>query len=439
MILKNQRNRLRASSSLIAVAVFLCVPQFHIAAEKNGPVFTKDILPILQEKCQACHRPGQIAPMSLLSYKEVRPWVKSIQKEVAAKNMPPFHAKSPIGYFKDDPRLSDSEIQSIVDWVSKGAPEGNRALAPKPINWEAKGWSMGKPDQVLTFPKFTTETENPDDFVLVYSDHVFSEDTWIQAIEFKTSDYKIVHHAGVFAVNSKFAVPDNFMLLNTEGGKTDRVVNKSVGLLKQNFLYTWLPGQKIEYRDQGQGYLIHKGERFVLQVHMAPYEGAGECELQLGLKMVNGEITEQNISLPSIMKTLEVPPNDPSYNVNQSARFVQDVVVRAYMVHMHLRGKSSKFLFHYPDGTTETAFDVPEFSFDWQRVYHLAEPKKVPRGTQVVFYGEWDNSAGNPINPNPNVSAKWGMNTADEMYGGTVFYTVKLDKPFTVKNGHKVN
>jgi hypothetical protein len=426
----------KAPLFLFAIAGVLIAPT--VLAENSTPVFTKDILPILQEKCQVCHRPNQIAPMSLLTYDEVRPWVKSIAKEVTSKNMPPFHANSPKDYFKDDTRLSDAEIKTIADWANGGAPRGDGALAPKPIDWARKPWLMGKPDQVLDFPEFEVTSDGVDDYILFYSDYVFPEDTWVQAIEFKSSNYQVVHHAGIFAVDSRIKVPENFMLLNTDGERDDLVVNKSLALIKQNFLYTWLPGQGIEYRDEGQGYLIHKGERFIIQVHFAPSDVPVKCDLQLGLEFVDGEINAENISLASIMSTLVVPANDPNYEVIQHARFLQDVTVKSFVVHMHLRGKSSKFVFHYEDGRSETVFDVPKYNFDWQRVYHLTDPFEIPKGTQVEFIGVWDNSAGNPLNPDPNIDSVWGMKTSDEMYGGTIHYTVDLDEPIPIKNGRQV-
>jgi hypothetical protein len=406
--------------------------------ESPVPVFTKDVLPILQEKCQACHRPDQIAPMSLLTYQEVRPWVKSIVKEVTAKNMPPFHANSPKNHFKDDPRLSEAEIELISDWAKNGAPQGDPSEAPKPKRWGGNSWFMDEPDQILEFPEYELTANSQDDYIIFYSDYVFPEDTWVQAIEFKTDNFKVVHHAGIFAVDSTFEVPEELILLNNSDDRTNVVVEKRFDLIKQNFLITWLPGQKYEYRDRGQGYLIQKGERLILQVHFAPADTPEKADFQVGLKFVHGAVESKTIALVSIMTALEIPPNTPSHEVKQRAPFMKDSYIQAFNVHMHLRGKSSKFRFHYPDGRVETVFDVPKYSFDWQRVYHLANPFRVPKGTQVEYIGEWDNSAENPLNPDPNQKAVWGNKTSDEMYSGTVFYTVDLDEPILVKHGREL-
>jgi hypothetical protein len=434
--MRDQPKKICRSCLIFFIGTILC--SWRATASDTNPVFTKDILPILQEKCQACHRPDQVAPMSLLTYQEVRPWVKSILKEVTAKNMPPFHAKSPKGYFKDDHRLTDNQIQLISNWVKNGAPKGNPADAPEPIEWGGSAWSMEKPDLILDFPEATVSSRSIDDFVLYFSDYVFQEDTWVQALEFKSSNYEIIHHVGIFAVDSRFEVPDELMLLDSEDGVGGRVIEKNAALIEQNYLYTWLPGQRIEYRDEGQGYRIRKGERFVLQVHFAPSDVETKCTMQMGLEYVNGEIRYENMILPSLMTTLVIPPHNPSFRKKQSTMFLQDSLVQSFLIHMHLRGISAKFVFHYPDGKVETAFEIPKYNFDWQRVYHLAKPYKVPKGTKVEFHGTWDNSTNNPLNPDPNALVVWGEKTSDEMYGASIYHTVDLDEPIVVENGREI-
>jgi len=420
------------------VVIFVAMSPFA-QAQSSSPVFTKDILPILQEHCQGCHRPGQIAPMSLLTYKEVRPWAKSISKEVSNRNMPPFHAESPLGYFEDDPRLTDEQVNSIVQWVADGAPQGNPKLAPPPLEWPGEYWHIGKPDQIFEFTDYTINHELRDgDFALLFSDYVFPEDTWVKAIEFKPSDYSLVHHAGVLTVDDRYKVPENNILLNTTEEGTGQVQKKNVKLLKQNFMFTWLPGLDVSYRGDGQGYLIKKGDRLVLQVHYATVDEATNCDIQVGIKFVHGEINFEHKAIGMIMNKMKIPPHDPSYVIKRVVAFPQDSEIQAFLVHMHLRGKSTKFVFTYPDGRVETAFHVPKYNFDWQRTYHLKEPYTVPKGTQVEIIAEWDNSAGNPLNPDPSLEIGWGWKTNDEMYGGSIYHTVKLDEPIMVYRGREL-
>jgi len=425
----------------ITAVFFLAVTtnssQSHAADAIANPVFTKDILPILQENCQVCHRPGQVAPMSLLTYAEVRPWAKSIAKEVLAKNMPPFHASSPKNHFKNDPRLSNDEIQLITDWVSIGAPQGNPALAPNPIEW-GDAWFMEKPDQILDFPKVDLKGKGVDDYVLFFSDHVFPEDTWVQAMEFRPSDFERVHHAGIFAVNSDFDVPDQMLLLDDNETETGLVRKELMELVKHNHLFTWVPGIGAVYRGEGQGYLVKKGERFVIQAHFAPSDTTAPIEMSVGLQFVDGKITAKSKNWNSALNKFTIPAFESSYVLRDKRTLAKGIVVEGFRVHMHLRGKSSKINFVYPDGTVETAFDVPRYSFDWQREYHLAESYTLPKGTQVEFVAEWDNSTGNPFNPDPSQAVVRGGKTTQEMYGGTIFYTVKLDTPITVENGRVV-
>ncbi len=406
--------------------------------EKEAVTFSRDVLPILQSRCQECHRPNRIAPMSLLTYAEVRPWASAIRKSVVAREMPPFHADGPLGRFEDDVRLTEEQIATIARWVDSGAPQGNPADAPPPVEPGSDAWMLGEPDLVITFPSYAVQASETDSNVLLYSDYVFPQETWVESIEFKSTDYRIVHHAGVNAVGPDFFVPED-LILNTDDEHLDKFDGRSDGGLKlqgaKNHLYTWLPGQLYEKKAPGDGFRVGAGERLTLRTHIGPAEHAGEFTVSLGLHFVNGYITRDTRGKLGRIEHFEIPAGAPSHEIRTTRTFGRDSRVIAFNVHMHARGKSSQFLFHYPDGRTETAFNLPRYNLDWQRDYYLAEPMEVPAGTVVEFIAEFDNSANNPINPDPTVNVHWGPTNLDEMYDGIVVFSLPLDKPIRVVHG----
>jgi hypothetical protein len=378
--------------------------------------------------------------MSLLKYEEVRPWAKGIRNVVSEGTMPPFHAKSPLGTFDNDNRLTPEQIQTMVRWVDAGAPRGNPADAPPPAEFPSGDWSLGEPDIILEFPEYTSKTNNIDEEILLFSDQIFANRTWIQAFEFKTSDYRVVHHAGVFAVDRDFIVPPD-LVLDSEDEYIDKFSGPgaAVELLGQEHMFTWLPGQRIQPWAEGAGIVVPKGSRIVIQTHIPPMTEAIPFKATLGIWLVDGVVNVLSSEKAAEMKDLVVPPGEPDYVKRQELQFHAEATVYGYTVHMHLRGESSQIIFHYPDGTSEVAFDLPRFDFDWQRIYWLNEPKVVPAGTRIEFVAEWDNSPGNPLNPDPTAEVIWGGHTSDEMYGGHVFYSIARKKPIRVENGIRVD
>ncbi len=411
------RHSFGARRQLFAAAVlFLATFAAQAQAPSGGPTFTRDVLPILQQHCQECHRPGQVGPMSLLTYSETRPWAKAIRDAVTARAMPPFHANAPLGTFQNDPRLTEEEIDVLVRWADASAPEGDLSNAPPPVEWPSGEWTRGEPDLVLEFPEYQAPIESTDQQVLFFSDRVFDDQTWVQSFELRATDYRAVHHVGVFVFEKDIAVPD---------GRVAKVSDEDMGnlIFEHRNLYTWLPGQRSETLPEGSAFVIRRGERVVLQTHMPPLAESAPVNLSLGLWLYTGTLSISNEDVTAFNFDLAIPAGDPNYVARKRIMFGHNAVVTGYNVHMHLRGKSAQILFHYPDGTSEVAFDLPRYDFDWQRRYWLAEPKPVPEGTEMEFVGVWDNSADNPLNPDPTVPVAWGRRTVDEMYTGMVYFS----------------
>lgn len=396
---------------------------------KSTITFTKQIAPIFQKRCEECHHNGGAAPMSLVSYEEVRPWAKSIREKVSNRQMPPFHASGAIGRYHDDPRLMDEEIAMIKNWVDAGAPKGNLKDSPAPITWK-NDWKLGAPDLTLTVKNVYRLKANPkDQYVFFVFDHVFAEDTWISSIATRPGNPKAVHHANTHLIPPTMKVP--------EEGYFEGDFNP--GAHGTIMISGWVPGTNDVRLPQGTAVRIPKGMRFGIQIHYGPNEQPATDQTSLGLYFANGIVNKNLRMMFGDRKDLLIQPNDPNYSLTSKSTFGGDALIRFFHVHMHLRGKSYAFRFTYPDGRVETVFDVPNYDFNWQRSYILREPMRVPKGTQVEFIGTYDNSKQNKFNPDPSQSIRWGEKTTDEMMQGRIFYESVDEKlNLNVKNGRVV-
>lgn len=395
----------------------------------SKPTYSRDVLPILQDHCQSCHRPSQSAPMSLTSYEEVRPWAKAIRKAVTQREMPPFAATGPIGRYIDDPRLTEAQIATIAQWVDQGSPRGNPEHAPPPKEWGDTPWPLGQPDLVLEYPRVELGPRDSDLYLIVHNDHIFETDLWIRAIDFLPLNFENVHHAGIFAVHGDDPIPPGFV--------EDKGFEKRKLLFQRQPLRTWLPGSRARLAPEGHAVRLSKGDRIVVQNHYAPGDEVVVDKTRIGLYFANGLINKERKAIASFMFPIEIPPEEPNYEYRERIPISTDAHVLGFEVHMHLRGKWSKILFHFPDGRVDTALHIPEWDFDWQRFYYLDEPIEVPKGTVAEFIAVWDNSAENPLNPDPAQTVTWGSDTTDEMYGGVVSYEPiePRENPIFVKNG----
>lgn len=427
------------SRSLVIVpvlAVFAGIVCGAARAEQAAPpTFTRDIVPILQGHCQACHRPNNVAPMSFLDYDEVRPWAKAIRDAVANRTMPPYHVQdAPIGHFERDLRLTDEQIETVLRWIDAGAVRGDPQDAPPPVKWSTSEWEGGQPDIIIEFPEFHTRP-NKDEEVVFFSDYIFPEETWAQAFEFHVNDYRAVHHAGIFSADEgkMFIPPDR--ILNADDEYLDKFSAPGAGLelLGCDHLDTWLPGQRVVDRPKGSGFRIRPGQRMVMQAHFGPAEESYVVRPRIGLYLMDGTLDIDTGESVVMMTDLKVAAGDPNA-IESRTIGIGAVDVVGFNVHMHLRGESSQIYFLYPDGRRKKMFDIA-YNFDWQRIYWLEEPITVPEGTQVEFVAEWNNSADNLLNPDPTKDVVWGAHTTDEMYTGRVLFNTKRDRPRKIVDG----
>jgi len=421
---------------MMATAVFSAY-----AGEPNADVtFNKDIAPIFYKNCVVCHHPNDIAPMSLVTYKEARPWAAAVRQAVAKRTMPPWHADPHVGEYINDPRLSDSEIATIEAWVKGGAKEGDPKDLPAAPQFR-DGWHI-QPDAVIAIPEATVPAANQDDYEYIYVPTNFTEDKWIQAAEVLPGDRRVVHHATVSVISAD-KVPD----LRKEHGAEAKADEYTYRTGKVNHLRPdlpvvdngcatpavhpyqssayenhvpaiYLPGHLAEVRPPGYALKIPAGSYLQFQIHYSNrLKQDAKDRTSIGLVFAKEPVKHEVAQYEIWNNLFMLPPNDGSHKVTACYTLPKDVTAVAYTAHMHFRGKSMRTEAIYPDGRQELLFDVPKYDFRWQETYFLKHQFVLPKGTKLVTTAYFDNSANNPLNPDPSKAIRWGEPSTEEMMG----------------------
>ena len=397
-----------------------------IAALAAPVTFNKDVLPILQKRCQECHRPGEIAPFSLLSYNEARPWAKAIKVAVVSEKMPPWFADPKYGHFANDRRLAPAEVQTLVAWVDGGAVEGDKKDAPPPRTFQ-DGWGI-KPDMIVEMPKDyhvqATGTINYKNFLIKVN---FPEDEWVVAAEMRAGNPKVVHHmrAIVRPPGSKWmadAVPGEAY----EAG--DSVMSgKQEG---NDLLGKYNPGLGPQVFDvDGAAKFVPKGSDIVFNIHYTAGGAEATDRSKVGLVFAKHPPKRRYWMSPGTPAAfnLVVPAGDPNAEVVSEVTVGVDHAELVYIQpHMHLRGKDYEVRLTYPTGEQQTIFKA-KWNFDWQIGYQLERPIPVPKGTRILAIAHYDNSAGNKYNPDPSHDVLWGDQNWEEMQSGFLGLVVNID------------
>lgn len=362
--------------------------------------FNKHIAPLLNKRCVACHREGENAPFSVTSYDEVKGWADTIVEVVDAGRMPPWFASPEHGKFVDESRLSDAEKKLLRDWASAGCPQGDPKDAPKTPEFP-QGWGMPLPDVVVPMSK--TAYSVPATGVIPYQHFVadpgFTEDKWMVASEVRPGNRAVVHHVLVFLIRPGEDV-------------TRR-------LLSGQLLSAYAPGNPPKLSRPGMAMKIPAGSKILFQMHYTTNGKAVDDISSLGMKFCDEkDVRQEVISGWAVNFSFKIPPNTDDYPVQSTFKFKEDRMLLQLTPHMHLRGKSFRYVAKYPDGTSEILLDVPKFDFNWQIDYHLAEPKLMPKGTVLHCSATFDNSSNNPSNPDPARTVTFGEQTWDEMMIG---------------------
>ena len=398
------------------VVILASMPSVQATAQE-GPAstavtFNKDVLPILQAECQTCHRPGEIAPMSFLTYSEVRPWARSIKEAVITREMPPWFEEGQHREFENERILTDDEIRTLVTWADGGAVEGDPKDRPAPRAFN-DGWNL-EPDMIVEMPiPFDVPAEGTVNYQNIRLKVDFPEDMWVVAAEMRAGNRAVVHHmrANVLPPDSermKDAVPgvayeNGDEMLGGRDRRIDLLGKYNPGLGAQNFgLFE-------------SAKFVPKGSDIIFSLHYTAAGTPTQDQSKVGLVFskeppkkryyVNNGPTASNMAIPAGARNAEVV----------SELTTKEEMELVYLQpHMHLRGKDMSMRLYYPSGEVETVFEG-KWNFDWQLGYTLAEPIPMPVGTRMVVIAHYDNSANNPYNPDPEEAVVWGPQNWEEM------------------------
>jgi mono/diheme cytochrome c family protein len=395
------------------------------AASAPAPTFTKNVLPILQNNCQTCHRPGEAAPMSFLDYEHARPWAKAIKTAVLAKQMPPWFADPHYGHFSNAPKLTDADVNTIVAWVDNGAKEGNPSDAPAPATF-TEGWQIGKPDYIIEMPNaFPVPAIGTIDYQYILIPTAFKEDRYIQMAEARPGNKALVHHIIAF-----IREPGNPWMKDAQPGvpyvpKRDGKSDGGAGI--GDSLAGYAPGMTPQVLQPGQAKLLKAGSDIILQMHYTANGTAGTDRSRVGVVFAKEPPKERVLTLAAGTAAFAIPPGDADYKVDAKLTLQHDAMLVNLLPHMHFRGKSFEYRAVYPTGEKEVLLSVPHYDFNWQLTYYEAQQKLLPKGTVIECTAHFDNSANNKFNPDPTKEVLYGEQTWEEMMFGFFDVAVPMD------------
>jgi hypothetical protein len=389
----------------LLLTAWLAGPTGASGEKQNSLTFSKDVAPIVYKNCASCHRAGEIAPMSLLSYKEVRPWAKAIREKVATRDMPPWHADPQHGSWSNDRRMSQKDIDTVVAWVDGGAKEGDPKDLP-PMPKFAGGWQIGEPDAVFYMPEeYTIPADGSVSYQYFTIDPGFKEDRYIEAMEARAGNLSVVHHIVIYVRDPRQA----------RSRKLD---------LGEGLLGALSPGQTPFMAKPGTAKLIRAGSKLIFQMHYTPNGKEQKDRSYVGLKFSKAPVDKVVTTTAAFDMRFVIPPGAPNYEVRAEYEFEQDSHIVSFSPHMHLRGKDIFFRAIYPDGRSEILLSVPQYDFNWQVYYYPVKPLRMPKGTRIEVVAHFDNSTKNALNPDPTQAVRFGEQTWDEMMNGFFDYTL---------------
>ena len=361
--------------------------------------YANQVSRILNVHCVSCHREGEIAPFSLTDYDEVVGWAEMISEVTAERRMPPWHANPAHGKFANDISLTKTQIKQLADWVSAGAPFGDKKDLPEPPQFDAN-WQIGKPDVIIPMAKkpFMVPATGVIDYKYYVVDPGFTEDKWVEAAECKIGNREVVHH----------------IIVGIHGDET-----AAHGQVDSEWITATAPGSPPLILEKGFAKLIPAGSKLVFQMHYTP-NGVAQSDLSsVAFKFTDAKTVKKTVGTREVINTrFRIPPGADNHEVKANFRFRNDSMLLTLFPHMHVRGKSFRYTAVYPDGRSEILLDIPRYDFNWQNGYKFPEPKLMPAGTKLECVAHFDNSEGNFSNPDPSKHVRWGDQTWDEMMIG---------------------
>lgn len=406
----------RFARAIAAVLTGTCLtwlaPGSRAAEMKGGVTFNKDIAPLVYRNCATCHRPGEVAPFPLLSYRDVSKRAELIRDVTGQRSMPPWKADPSSGHFADERILTDGQIATIARWVDAGTPEGDPADLPEPPRF-ALGWQLGEPDMVV---KMTEPYELVDAGDDVYRGFVvpvkIPEGKYLKAVEYRPGNRRIVHHAVFTTLPHRTAQAK----LASGDGKSFSTGLAPPGMLLPGQLAFWTPGMVPVPLPEGYAAELPAGHDLILQLHLHPSGKTETEQSSIGLHFTD-EKPRGRLQLMILNQSkIRIDPGDASYAVTATKTIPRDVELYGVFPHMHLIGRTVKLTATLPDGTTLPLLSIGDWNFNWQAYYRYATPLRLPAGTKIQGRFTYDNSENNPANPSrPPRRVTYGEQTTNEM------------------------
>jgi hypothetical protein len=427
----------------------------------SAPTFTKDVAPIFYKNCTSCHRPGEIAPMSLLTYAAARPYARAIGARVTNGTMPPWHADPAHGQFANDRRLTETEKNVILKWVAAGAPEGNASDLPaQPVYPD--GWTIGKPDAIFALQEdYPVPAKGTVDYKYFEVPTNFTEDRWIQAFEVKPGSPSVVHHVIVYARPPRRQPPaasttpapaaaarpqqrrePPFSFAPNMEEPDDVKANEARQETPNDrpapqggtgsFVGGFTPGQSVRVFAPGSAMRLPAGSTLVFQMHYTANGKATTDRSRIGFVFANQPPVQETIIGALVNQNFTLPAGAASTEVDAEMTLNQDMTLWSLLPHTHVRGRRWQVEATYPDGRKEIVLAVPNYDFNWQTDYVFKEPLKLPKGTKLKTLAWYDNSAANKSNPDPSANVHWGEQTWEEMQFTAFTFTLDaMPRPAT--------
>lgn len=403
------------------------------AGGQGTPTFYHDVLPILQDHCQACHRAGEIAPFALETYPQAKNWAAAVAAEASNRKMPPWFADPCCGKFSNDASLSPQQIAVLTRWAAAGAPAGDPGDAPSAPRWTA-GWNIAPPDLVLKMPvpvKLATRGDIEYTYEIVPTH--FKDGRWVQMSELRPSARDHVHHAVVYV-----RPPQSKWLRGAPVGRPftastlhDPNLMHEAHTTTSDLLLVYAPGSSPENWPEGMAKFIPANSDLVFQMHYTTNGKAAVDQTALGIVFAEQKPAKRvlTLQLANVHDTIPIPPNAANYRVEVHGTLPNDALLLGFFPHMHLRGKKFEYNLIHEDGTRETLLRV-NYDFYWQLSYRLSEPRTLRAGTKLEAVAWYDNSRANPHNPDPDSPVEWGDQTYNEMMVGffDVAVPAEIDK-----------
>ena len=442
----------RLRQALLGVTLFAVVATMSLVAAQAPPpavtvTFAKDVAPIVYRSCANCHRPGAIAPMSLLTYEDARPWARAMRDYVASRQMPPWHADGKVGHFANDRSLSREEIATIVAWANTGARQGDpKDLPPMPTFTD--GWTIGAPDAIFTMAE---PFEVPAEGVVAYQYFQvptnFAEDKWIQAIEVKPGDRSVVHHVIVFAFEPGAKRPRVLEFAPEQEPVKDEskpAEERPAGIASERPpkqmggpLVGVAPGTEAVVLKPGMARQLKAGTLLTFQMHYTTNGKAARDRSSVGFVFAKEPPATEMRTAFFMNQRFVLPAGAKNERVDNWIGFTGDVRLHSLLPHTHLRGTRWEYTLVHADGRREPILSVPKYDFNWQTEYRFKEPLRIEKGSRIEASAWYDNSADNPSNPDPKADVRWGDQTWEEMMFTSMNYVVDPSATSSAAGGER--